>query len=376
MRVVEILLLYVRYGSDLIRLDAVSYLWDEPGTRGVHLDQTHEIVKLFRDILDLVAPGVSLITEANVPHKENISYFGNGRDEAQMVYNFALPPLVLYTFYTEDATALSRWAKDLKPVSNTTTFLNFLDSHDGIGLMGVKNILQKEDIIFIIKRAVANGGYISYKRSVSGTDEPYEINITWYSALNPPESDEDIALQVKRFVASRAVALVLQGVPGIYLHSLIGTQNDIEAVRATKSKRAVNRTVLNAKAITEALRDPLSKISRINLELGRLIEIRTKKRAFHPNGDQHVLTISAGVFTVLRISPEGDQQILTLTNVTNNRCHIEVPLSELGTNKKKWRDLVKGEECMADNQKLHRTMLPYDVIFLEPLNEFEKALPG
>lgn len=369
MRVIEILLMYVRHGADIIRLDAITYLWADPGTRCVHLDQTHEIVKLFRDFLNAVAPSVALITETNVPHEENISYFGNGHDEARMVYNFALPPLVLHTFYTEDTTALSGWAGNLKTDSNTTTFFNFLDSHDGIGVMAVKNILQKEDIDFIIRKAKEHGGYISYKTGEDGTEVPYEINITWFSALNHEEGDEDIAFQVKRFVASRMIALVLQGVPGIYLHSLIGTRNDIEAVLATESKRDINRTVIDGKAITEALEDPLSKISRINRELGRLITIRTKQRAFHPNGEQQILMISPDIFAVLRISPGGDQHILTLTNVTNRVCHIEVPLSELSTDKTEWYDLVSGMEWMAEGKKLYLTLQPYDVIWLEPLDE-------
>ena len=371
MRVIEILLLYVRHGADIIRLDAVTYLWDEPGTRSVHLEETHEIVKLFRDILNAVAPNVALITETNVPHEANVSYFGNGHDEAQMVYNFALPPLVLYTFYTGDATALSTWARGLRVVSNTTTFFNILDSHDGVGLMGVKNILPKEDIDSIIHRAMEHGGYISYKTGEEGTEKPYEINITWFSALNHEHSDEDVAFQVKRFVASRNIALVLQGVPGIYLHGLIGTRNDVEAVSATKSKRTINRTVFDGKAITEALKDPLSKISRINRELSRLITIRTKQRAFHPNGDQHILMISPDIFAVLRISPEGDQHIVTLTNVTNKVSHTQIPLSDLGTEETRWCDLVSGMECMAQNQKLQITLQPYDVIWLQPLSEIE-----
>ena len=369
MRVIEILLMYIRHGADIIRLDAVTYLWSEPGTCCVQLDQTHEIVKLFRDILDAAAPGVALITETNVPHKENISYFGNGQDEAQMVYNFALPPLVLHTFYTEDTTALSRWAKDLKNKSNTATMFNFLDSHDGIGINAVKDILSKEDIDFIIRRAEEHGGFISYKTGREGIEEPYEINITWFSALNDENSDEDIAFQVKRFVASRIIALVLQGVPGIYLHSLIGTKNDIETVLATKSKRDINRTVIDENAITEALKDPLSKISRINRELGRLITIRTKQRAFHPNGDQDILMISSDIIAVLRISPEFDQRILTLNNVTNRVCHIEIPISDLGTNESRWYDLVSGMEWMAEDQRLYITLQPYDIIWLEPSYE-------
>ena len=165
MRVIEILLFYVRHGANIIRLDAVTYLWTEPGTRCVHLHQTHEIIKFFRDVLGTVAPHVALITETNVPHEENIGYFGSGHNEAQMVYNFALPPLVLHTFYTEDVSALTRWVMDLKPKSHSTTFFNFLDSHDGIGLMAVKNILRKEEINFIVQKAEKHGGYISYKSS-------------------------------------------------------------------------------------------------------------------------------------------------------------------------------------------------------------------
>jgi glucosylglycerate phosphorylase len=369
MRVAEILLMYVRHGADIIRLDAVTYLWAEPGTRCVHLEQTHEIVKLFRDILNVVAPGVALITETNVPHEENISYFGNGRDEAQMVYNFALPPLVLYTFYSEDTTVLSRWAADLKTPSKTTCFFNFLDSHDGIGVMAVKNILPQEEIDFIIKKTEDHGGLISYKTGEDGSDVPYEINITWFSALNHEDDQEDIAFQVKRFVASRIIALVIRGVPGIYIHSLIGTQNDIQAVLATESKRDINRKVIDGRAITEALKDPLSKLSRISREFGRLIAIRTKKRAFHPNGDQHVLMVSSDIFAVLRMSPEGDQSILTLTNVTNKVCRLEVPLSQLGTGENRWYDLVSGVEWMAEDQKLSMTLLPYDVVWLEPFRK-------
>ena len=369
MRVTEILLMYVRHGADIIRLDAVTYLWSEPGTRCVHLDQTHEIVKLFRDILNTVAPTTALITETNVPHEENISYFGNGHDEAQMVYNFALPPLVLHTFYTEDTTALSNWAKDLKKESATTTFFNFLDSHDGIGVMAVKDILNKDEIDSIIQEAKKHGGYISYKTGDDGAEMPYEINITWFSALNHEDGNDDIAFQVKRFVASRTIALVLQGVPGIYLHSLVGTRNDIEAVLKTNSKRDINRTVIDTAAISLARQDPLSKISRIEREFGRLIAIRTKQRAFHPNGDQKILMISPEIFTVLRQSPEGDQNILTLTNVSDRVCHIKVPLHELGVDDTHWYDLVSEMEWMADNQRLNITLQPYDIIWLTPFRE-------
>ncbi len=365
LKVIEILFLYVRRGADIIRLDAVTYLWAQPGTNCIHLEQTHEIVKLIRTILDVAAPNVALITETNVPHEENISYFGNGYDESQMVYNFALPPLVLHTFYRQNATVLTQWARELNTGSNATTFFNFLDSHDGIGIMGVKNILSKEDLDFMINKVRDHGGLISYKTAGDGKEEPYELNITWFSAMNKGE-EEDVAFQIKRFVASRIIAMVIQGVPGIYLHSLIGSPNDVASVLASESKRDINRSIIDGEAIAQALKDPFSKISRIGRELGRLLVIRTKKRAFHPNGKQLVLEISPNVFAVFRTSPEGDSHILSLVNVTDSICHIDVPVSRLAVEVSHWYDLVSKMEWIADDGGLHLTLQPYDVIWLEP----------
>ncbi len=372
MRVIEVLLLYVRRGATIIRLDAVTFLWAEPGTRCIHLAQTHEIVKLFRDLLDTVAPWVALITETNVPHEENISYFGNGRDEAQMVYNFALPPLVLHTFYTGDTTALSRWAATLETGSPTATFFNFLDSHDGIGLQAVKNLLDREQIDFIVEKTLAHGGFISYKAGSDGREEPYEANITWFSALNPEhDRHDDLAFQVKRFVASRCIALVLAGVPGIYLHSLIGTKNDVEAVLRTDSKRDINRTVIDGPAINRALQDPLAKISRISRELGRLLAIRGRRRAFHPRGPQQVLFLHPGVFSLLRRDPDREQCLLSLINVTAEVIHLEIALvdgekHDLCLPQEHWYDIVSGMEWLAPGHRLAITLQPYDVAWLEP----------
>ena len=375
LRVIEILLFYIRKGADILRLDAVSYLWDEPGTRSIHLKQTHEIIKLFRDIFNIVAPTVALITETNVPHNENISYFGDGSDEANMVYNFALPPLVLHTFYTGDTTVLSEWASGLTAPSETTTFFNFLDTHDGIGLMAVKDILSKKDIDFIIKTAESHGGLISYKSDADGNKEPYEINITWYSAINCEFKNEDIFLQVKRFVASRCIALVLQGVPGIYIHGLIGTSNDINAVKTSNSNRAINRTVFDGDAlIAKTLKDPNSKLFHINWELERIIPVRTKHRAFHPNGGQKILKISPHVFAVFRTSPEHDQHILSLTNVINDSISIQISIYSLDLTETEWNDLINGGEWIAERGELNVTLSPYEVVWLAPVNEIEKEI--
>ncbi|KAA3595879.1 MAG: sugar phosphorylase [Candidatus Scalindua sp. AMX11] len=368
---IDTLLLYVRRGADIIRLDAVTYLWAEPGTSSVHLEQTHEIVKLFRDVLNIVAPGVALITETNVPHQDNVSYFGNGYDEAQMIYNFALPPLVLHTFYRENSDAISQWAKDLEFVSKATTFFNILDTHDGIGLLGVRNILPRKEIDFMVQRAKDHGALISYRTGEDGNDEPYEINTTWFSALNKG-MEEDIEFQVKRFVASRSLALTLKGVPGIYFHGLIGTLNNHSIVKSTGSKREINREVIDEKEVRKILLDPQSRLTHIRNQLGNILRIRVQYKAFHPNGDQHVLTLSSDTFTVLRVSPDGKQHIVSITNVTNRSCRIEIPQSGLMVGATRWYDLVSKREWSSVNKNLEILMEPYDIIWLLPFHEREE----
>jgi len=367
--VTEIILLYVRHGADILRLDAITYLWSQLGTSCVHLGETHEIIKFIRDILDWVAPQVALISETNVPHVENISYFGNGHDEAHMVYNFALPPLVLHTFYSQDASAISAWAASLHKISDTATYFNFLDSHDGVGLMAVKDILSPTEVDNIVESVKQHGGLVSYKTGVDGSDVPYELNITWFSALNFEDESEDLAFKVKRFVASRVIALVLRGVPGIYLHGLLGTTNDIKGVMSNASNRAINRMVIDGNSMLELLDDPFSKISRINRELGRLLKIRTKIRAFHPNGDQHILVVSPNIFAILRTSPEKDQHVLCLVNVTPFVCHMDIPIEDSIRGETHWFDIVSENEWFADEDKMHIAMLPYDTMWLVPSSQ-------
>jgi glycosidase len=364
--VIDVLLMYVRHGADIIRLDAVTYLWRELGTECASLKQTHEIIKLFRDVLDTVAPSVALLTETNVPHEENISYFGSGRDEAQMVYNFALPPLVLHTFYRGECTALSRWASNLAYPSATTTYFNVLDTHDGVGLQGVKNILPRQEIDAIVERALSHNAFVSYKTGVNGKDEPYEINSTWWGALNRSGSDEAPIIQVKRFIASRSISLALKGVPGIYIHGMLDTDNDPEVVKKTGSKRDINRTVIDEEYLDRTLSDPDSRLALIRPRLRRLAEIRINHRAFHPNGEQKILMVSPAVFSVLRVSPDGNGRLLTLTNVTAQTATVEVATSELGTDEGVWQDLIDGEKYVVGENLLRLLLEPYDVLWLKP----------
>ncbi|MBE0618068.1 MAG: sugar phosphorylase, partial [Proteobacteria bacterium] len=291
----------------------------------------------------------------------------DGSDEAHLVYNFALPPLVLHTFYAGDATALSAWAADLEPPSETTAFFNFLDSHDGVGLLAVRDLLPATAVEFMVRRAQTHGGLISHRTEPDGRESPYEINITWFSALNREDANEPLTLQVARFLASRAVALVLRGVPGIYLHSLFGTRNDRAAVLRTDVKRDINRTVLDYAAVLEAIADPDSLVSRIIHGMTRLLQVRTRERAFHPRGAQRILPVAPEIFAVQRMSPEGDRTVLCLTNVTAHPTAGAVKLNQLGSRAPAWRDLLTGRDWLAEAEVLRIDLPPYGLLWLRPL---------
>jgi glucosylglycerate phosphorylase len=362
LRVVEILLHYVRRGADLIRLDAVTYIWRELGTTCAHIRETHALVQLFRAILDVVAPRVALITETNVPHEDNISYFGNGRDEAQMVYNFALPPLVLHTFHTASCDTLARWARTLTPISDTTTYFNFLSSHDGVGLLGARGLLTEDEIDALVERTGQHGGFVSYRSNGDGTQSPYELNITWYSALNREGSGESQDLQVARFLAARAIALALRGVPGIYLPTLFGAKNDTEAVLKGAEKRSINRRTYDEASLMRMLYDPECWVSQVARGMRRLVRRRIEQPAFHPNASQTVLPLEPHVFGLFR-EREGEQQLVALTNVTAVEQRVRLATSGIG-GASLWQDVLSRARYQASDGVLSLRLPPYGVAWL------------
>ncbi len=351
-KMIEVLLFYVDMGAGLLRLDAIAYLWKTVGTTCIHLPQTHDMVRLFRKVLDMVAPDVILITETNVPHAENISYFGNGDDEAQMVYNFTLPPLLLYTFVKQDSTALSRWASGLRLPSAKTAFFNFTASHDGIGIRPLEGVLPAVEIDRLIEVVKANGGQVSAKSNPDGTQSPYELNITYVDAiLGDPRS-----VDAEKFLASQAIGYSLPGVPATYIHSLLGSRNWHAGVRSTGRARSINREKLDLDRVMAELNDPDSFRSRVFFPYLELIRLRRRQPAFHPKADFAILDAGPGLFAIRRSG--GGRHLYALTNVT---CQpVKVGLQALGI-ELPVIDRVTGHNVEADPWELG----PYQFVWLE-----------
>ncbi len=333
-KMVEVLLFYVEKGATILRMDAIAYLWKEIGTTCIHLPQTHDMVKLFRKIFDLVAPEVMIVTETNVPHDENISYFGNGRDEAQMVYNFTLPPLLFYTFAKEDTTVFSNWAKGLHLDSKSTTFFNFTASHDGIGVRPLEGILPPSEIDWLAQIVLANGGQVSYKRNPDGSDSPYELNITYIDAILADRKSKS----AEKFLASQAVQYALPGVPATYIHSLIGSRNWVEGVEQTQRARTINREKLPIDTVTSQLKNPDSFRAKVFFPYLHLMKTRIRQSAFHPNAGFEILDIDPKIFAINRKSE--DQILYALTNISSQP--VRVSLSDY-TSEVQLKDLLSGD---------------------------------
>ena len=364
LEIIEILLLYVERGATFLRLDAIAYLWKEIGTSCIHLPQTHAVIQLLRAVLDEAAPYVQLITETNVPHADNVSYFGDGTNEAQLVYNFALPPLILHTLRTGDAQALSHWAKGLTLPSNRTTFFNFLASHDGIGLNPVRGILSSDDIDALVEKTLEHGGLVSYKHNSDGSQSPYELNINYFDALSNPQSGEPLQRQTDRFIAAQAIMLSFLGVPGIYFHSLFGSRGWREGVALTGRNRTINRQKFDLPTFEHELNDPASLRNQVFHRYAQLLQARKATPAFDPHGSQHILECGEAIFALLRRSPDGNQRVLCLYNISDQPRDAAVNWDDLpGSSSRALTDIIN--DCPLDHFLDGKLALqPYQTLWL------------
>ncbi len=316
----DILLFYISNGATIIRLDAIAYLWKRIGTNCIHLKQTHELVKLMRDLLDMVAPEVVLLTETNVPHEENVSYFGQG-DEAHMVYQFSLPPLLLHALMNGNASYLTKWAATLGELPEKCTYFNFTASHDGIGVRPLQGIVPEKELNKLAEKVKSLGGHVSTKANSDGTESPYELNITYFDALgdNPDSVTE---LHIARFLCSQTVAMELCGVPAVYFHSLTATRNNYAGVEETGRARTINRRKWQEEELADQLSNSRSPTARVMKEYLRRLNLRSQHKVFHPSASQKIIDLAPEFFVVER--QWKDQKVVCISNVADR--YIELKL--------------------------------------------------
>ena len=339
--VLNIILFYLQKGTKYIRLDAVGFLWKCIGTPCLHLPQTHALIKLFREITQMLNPDVALITETNVPNRENLSYFGN-RDEAHLIYNFSLPPLILNALLQGNSAHLKTWMMSMPPAPIGCAYFNFMASHDGIGLRPAEGLLSEDEYDTLLKMMQQFGGKISLRKNPDGTESPYEINISLFDAMKGTALGED-EWQIERFLCSQTMMMALEGIPAFYIHSFLATSNHYTGVAQTGRNRSINRCKWNYEELEAKLHDPNSTQSIVIREMSRRIRIRRRQPAFHPNATQYTLhPMNSALFAFWRQSIYREQSIFCINNLSARPqvLHLsDINLICIDP----WRDLLSGQ---------------------------------
>lgn len=357
---IDIMRLYIEKNVQVFRLDAIAFLWKEIGTNCINLPQTHEIIKMFRTLADFHHDDLVLITETNVPNDENLSYFGN-QNEAHMIYNFSLPPLVLHALMTGYAGHLRRWMIAQPPSRAGTAYLNFTASHDGIGLRPIEGLLPDEDLQQMINAVHKFGGEVSMRTGADGVESPYEMNITIFDAFKGTISGRPDKWHVQRFLASQIIMMALEGIPAFYLNSFFGTPNDRERYDKTGHKRAINRHIWDYKKLSRRLADSASITSYVYGELKYLIKKRRQQPAFHPNAPQFTLTLDEGFFGFSREAIDKSQTIFCITNITDASRTLRLHDLNL-SHELKWRDLITNTALVDTHDEI--ILQPYQTMWI------------
>ncbi len=357
---VQIIIFYLSKGITVFRFDAVAFIWKKIGTSCINLEKTHEIVRLFRTLLTYLSPKAVLVTETNTPARENVSYFGNA-NEAHWIYNFSLPPILIYSILAGDSSYLEKLTMSMPPSQLGTSYLNFIASHDGIGLRPAETFLTKDEVAKFINLMEQNGGKVSYRSNNTDTPEAYEINITLFDAMKE-SFNKEVNLSVDRFVCIHTIMLSLEGVPAFYIHSLFGTKNDYELYEQTNHNRSLNRGKIEISELD--LSKPSEPQSYIFLELRKLMLIRKKQPAFHPNAVQFTLHLGKKLYGIWRQSLDKRQSIFCISNLTDEEVkHSLLDLNLIGFDH--WRDLITETE--VDDITSEIRLKPYQTVWLTNL---------
>ena len=356
---IEIIKQYLDNGATLFRLDAVAFLWKIIGSSSINLEQTHETVRLMRTLIEHVNPEVIIITETNIPNRENLTYFGNA-NEAHAIYNFSLPPLLVNTLVTGDCRYLKSWMMSMPPAQNGTTYFNFIASHDGIGLRPAEGLLNDEELSTLVHTMQSFGGKISWRASDHGQQKPYEINIALFDALQGTSRGPD-KWQIDRFVCAHAIMLGMEGIPGIYIHSLLGTSNDYEKVENTGQNRSINRHRWQYRELASLLDSTYSQHHKVLTRMSQLIRIRKAQPAFHPNATQFTLQLGNQLFGFWRQSLDRRQSIFCISNISDSEQSILLSdINLIGTDC--WVDLISRDEIHDVGGYLK--LAPYQTVWI------------
>ena len=322
-RFIKIIFNLINNGVKIFRLDAIAYLWKESGNTCINHRNTHYIIKLIRLVCNLLKTECIIITETNLPEKENLSYFGNN-DEANWIYNFSLAPILVYSLLFEDSNKITKWSKNFPIAKLNNNYLNFIASHDGIGMRPIEGIINENTRKKFLNRLKKNGGEFSYRKVQGVKKKVYEANITLFNAFRYSDFDKSGLFGFERYMAAHTIMVSFDGVPAIYFNSMFGNSNDNSKYIISGNKRDLNRYRWNKDKIEDHLKDKNSKQNKYYKNMSNILTIRRKQKAFHPDANRKTLKLGSNFFGIKRISTDNKQSIYCITNMTSKLQLLKV----------------------------------------------------
>ena len=250
---------------NLIRLDAAGYAIKKPGTSCFMIKESFDFIDHLAKQAN--SKGMTTLAEIHTHHLTQVEV----AKKVDMVYDFALPPLILHTLFSKDISALQHWLS-IAPRNCVTV----LDTHDGIGIIdvgpidGKAGLLTAEQIDSLVETIHANtkGESLQATGAAANNVDLYQINSTYYDALGQQDLD---------YLIARAVQFFAPGIPQVYYAGLFATSNAMTLLNKTQVGRDINRPYLNKADIQTAMQKPFVK------GLCQLIQLRNNCAAF--NGD-------------------------------------------------------------------------------------------
>nr|WP_245211225.1 sugar phosphorylase [Prochlorococcus marinus] len=359
----NLIITYLSNGIKWFRLDAVGFIWKESGTTCLHLPKAHSIVKLLRVLLNNLLNDGVLITETNVPQKENLSYLIPD-DEAHMAYNFPLPPLLLEAIITSRADILNSWIFDWPILPDDTTLFNFTASHDGVGLRALEGLMNEQRIKDLLINCEKRGGLVSHRRLSNGDDKPYELNISWWSAMEDSSRDAK-RFQYERFILSQLLVMALKGVPAFYLPALLASENDIKSFSMTGQRRDLNREKFKSENLLAVLNNPESNANKNLKYLCNAMDVRSNLKQFHPCSQMKCLSKGRSDIVVIKRG-KGPESVFAIHNMTENKINYQLndnDLPKIIDNDFNTHDFLTSTKYNCKNISLD----PFQVIWLSAL---------
>jgi sucrose phosphorylase len=320
-------------------------------------------VKILRVLLNNLLEDGVLITETNVPQKENLSYLISD-DEAHMAYNFPLPPLLLEAIITSRADILNSWIFDWPNLPEDTTLFNFTASHDGVGLRALEGLMNEQRIKDLLINCEKRGGLVSHRRLSNGDDKPYELNISWWSAMEDSGRDSN-RYQFERFILTQLLVMALKGVPAFYLPALLASENDIKSFSMTGQRRDLNREKFKSDNLLSVLNNPGSNANKNLNYLRNAMDVRSELKQFHPNSVMKCLSKGRSDIVVIKRG-KGPESVFAIHNMTENKINYQLNDNDLPgiiDNDFNMRDFLTSNKYNWKNISLD----PFQVIWLGPL---------